>query len=125
MPISGKKVDGGRGRQSTGEVFCASRISRGAYRGQRCPMRGMWRDSETGCPEAIPYAQYLISDIQPAEGFGGKLVASPTQAVQIFSATGCPEAIPYAQYLISVIRPEESFGGKLVASPVRAEQIFL
>jgi len=26
-------------------------------------------DSEKGWPEAIPCAQYLISDIQPAEGF--------------------------------------------------------
>ena len=84
MPISGKKVDGGRGRQSAGAVFCASRISRGAYRGQRCTMRGMWEDSEKGCPEAIPYAQYLISDIQPTESFGGKLTVSPAWAAGEF-----------------------------------------
>ncbi|MBQ3586963.1 MAG: hypothetical protein II977_00200, partial [Oscillospiraceae bacterium] len=51
--------------------------------------------SATGCPEAIPCAQYLISDIQPAEGFLREAGSFPYAGCADFSATGCPEAIPY------------------------------
>ncbi len=91
----------------------------GCLPGLKVPHGRAVGDCEKGCPEAIPCAQHLISDIQPAEGFYGKLVASPTQAAGDCEK-GCPEAIPWAQHLISDIHPAEGFGGKLVVSPTQA-----